>query len=81
MFKRVTLFFSCTVFLLSAAQHDVAFLLQHADFELKNPLLFQEGLYDLALVFEHGLYRDDPVLEKKLNLLQKKHTLYLHFFW
>lgn len=72
MFKRVTLFFSCMVFLLSAApQRDVAFLLQHADFELKNPLLFQEGLYDLALVFEHGLYRDDPVLERKfINLVR-----------
>jgi hypothetical protein len=72
MFKRVILFFSCTVFLLSAApQRDVAFLLQHADFELKNPLLFQEGLYDLALVFEHGFYRDDPVLERKfINLVR-----------
>ncbi len=70
MFKRVILFFSSIVFLLSASQHDVAFLLQHADFELKNPLLFQEGIYDLALVFEHGLYRDDPVLERKfINLV------------
>ncbi|MBL4588206.1 hypothetical protein JKY79_02580 [Candidatus Babeliales bacterium] len=57
--------------LLQSSFKDVAFMLRHADYELKSSTLFQEGVYDLTLIFQHGLYQSRPALEKKFISLIK----------
>ena len=69
--KRVLFLIFSSFSLVKASYQDVAFMLRHADYELKNSSLFQEGLYDLTLIFNHGLYQSRPALENKfINLVK-----------